>query len=255
MPEELDEKPFLDHLEDLRTCIIRAGVGLAAIYAACVWLALPLWDWVQQPLLRVLQQTGAKEVAIDVGEEWSILYLWTPLLAALFLSAPWLAYQAWRFVSPGLYKRERRRTISFLIAFALLFVAGGLFGYYVLLPSSLVFLLGLGKPLAIERFVRIDSYFTAFVNVTLGSAIAFEAPVAVLFLTMLRIVTPQFLLRHLRYAVLAIAIVAAVVTPSPNPFDMAMVAVPLLTLFIAGVLASFLLVHWREGRGMFRWRR
>jgi len=255
MLEELEEKPFLDHLGDLRACIIRAGVGFAVIYAACVWFALPLWDWVHQPLLRVEALTHAKEVAIDVGEEWSILYLWTPLVASLFLSAPWLVYQAWRFVGPGLYKRERRWVRGFLIAFAVLFVAGGLFGYYVVLPSSLAFLLGIGTSLGIERFVRIDSYFTIFVNVTVGSGVAFEAPAVVFFLTVLRILSPQFLLTHLRYAVIAIAIVAALVTPSPNPVDMAMVGVPLLVLFVAGVFASFLLVHWREGRGLFRWRR
>jgi sec-independent protein translocase protein TatC len=205
-------------------------------------------------LVQVANRIGAKEVALDVGEEFSVLYLWTPLVATFFFAAPWLVYQAWSFISPGLYPRERRWAIPFMLSTAGLFIGGGLFGYYVVLPSSLTFLLGLGRPLQIERFIRIDSYFTTFVGVMLGSALTFELPVLVFFLTLLRIVSPAFLMRNFRYAILAIVLVAALVTPSPNPFDMAMVAVPMALLFFLGLLASCLLVRHREGRLLW-WRR
>jgi sec-independent protein translocase protein TatC len=244
--EDLKSKPFLDHLGDLRSCIVRALGGFGAIYAACVYFALPLWGWIHAPLQRVLEQAGANEVAMTISEEWSVLYLSAPLVASLFFSAPWIAYQLWTFVAPGLYTRERRWTAGFLISFAVLFLAGGAFGYYVVLPSSLAFLLGIGRPLDIVRFVTIDSYFSAFVNVMLGSTLSFEAPLVVLFLTLTGIVTPAFLWHNVRYAILAGALIASLVTPSTNPVDTAMVAIPLLSLFLAGLIASSLVHRLRQ---------
>ena len=244
---------ILEHLEELRARIIRAGLGYAAAYLGCVAFAVPLWAWVQAPLKVAAAQAHAKIAAIGVMEEFSIIYLWSPVVASIFLAAPWVIYQVWAFIAPGLYPRERKWAAPFILSTAGLFVAGGLFAYYVALRYSLIFLIGLGQPLEIERFVTIDSYFTTFVNVMLGAALAFETPVVVFFLTLLRITTPGFLLRHSRYAVLAIAVAAAVVTPSPSVFDMAMVAVPMIVLFFLGVFASYLLVLRREGQS-FPWR-
>lgn len=249
MPEyTLAEKPFLEHLEDLRSCLVRALCGIAAAFAVCTSLAEPLWSWVHAPLVRLSETVGAKEIALDVGEEFTVLYLWAPLVASFFLSVPWVAYQAWRFISPGLYPRERRWGILFVLSAASLFVAGGCFGYYVVLPSSLTFLLGIGRDLQIERLVRVDSYFRSFVGILLGSAFAFELPMLVFLLTLLRVVTPAFLARHVRHAVLGIALLAAILSPSPNPVDMALISLPMLALFGVGLLASYALEAAREGR-------
>ena len=244
---------ILEHLDELRTRVIRALLGLAAAYLVCVTFAEPLWAWVQGPLDEAAARTGARVVTLGATEQFSILYLWTPLVAALFLAAPWALYQVWAFVSPGLYRRERKWAVPFILSMAGLFIAGGAFAYLVVLRYSLVFLVGIGRDLAMERFVSISSYFEMFVNVMLGTAVAFELPAAVFFLTLLRIVTPGFLMRNSRYAILAIAILAAVVTPSPNVLDLVVFFVPMALLYFLGVFASYLLVLRREDQ-RFPWR-
>lgn len=243
------EMSLLEHLEELRSRLLRAVGALGASYALCLAAAHPLWEWVQAPLKRAAAEAGAKIVAVGLNEEMLMIYVWTPLIASLFLAAPFVLYQAWAFIAPGLYAHERKRVLPVVASMAALFVAGGAFAYTVVLPYSLVFLVGIGRPLEIERFVSISSYFESFVNVMLGVSVAFELPVFVFFLTLLGIVTPRYLLRNSRYAVLAIAILAAVVTPSPNAFDMAMFFVPMLVLYFVGVLASYLLVR-RRGRSV-----
>lgn len=259
MPQERDfddrmlQMSLFEQLDELRTRIIRALLGMAASYALCVAFCEPLWRWMLAPLYDAAARTGAKVVALTTGEQFQILYMWMPLVASLFLAAPWVLYQVWAFISPGLYRRERRWAAPFLLTTAALFLAGGVFAYSVVLRYSLVFLVGIGRNLEMERFVSISSYFDTFVNVTLGSAVAFELPVVVFFLTLLHITTPSFLMRNARYAVISIAILAAGLSPSTNAFDMAVLFVPMLLLYFLGVFASYVLVLRREDQP-FPWR-
>jgi sec-independent protein translocase protein TatC len=174
-----------------------------------------------------------------------------PLLVSIFVGSPWIFYQLWAFISPGLYKRERRWAVPFILSTAGLFMAGGSFAYFVAFRYGLVFLLGVGLG-DITPVVSIDEYFDLFVNVTLGVGLVFEMPVIIFFLTLLRLASPRFLIRHSRYAILAITIIAAIVTPTPDIFNMMIFAVPMVMLFFVGVLLSYLLVLRREGK-KFPW--
>ena len=184
---------------------------------------------------------------------FNVVYLKLPLLVSLFLGAPWVLYQVWAFISPGLYKRERRWAVPFILCTAGLFIAGGCFAYFVVFRFGLEFLLGIGRDIHVAPMVSINEYFDLFVNVTLGVGLVFEMPVIIFFLTLLRLASPRFLLRHSRYAVLGITILAAVVTPTPDVFNMMIFAVPMVMLFFVGVFASHLLVLKREGR-KFPWK-
>jgi sec-independent protein translocase protein TatC len=175
-----------------------------------------------------------------------------PLLVSLFLASPWVLYQVWAFISPGLYKKERRWAVPFILTTAGLFISGGLFAYFVAFRYGLEFLLGIGRDINITPMVSINEYFDLFVNVILGVAIVFEMPVVIFFLTLLRIASPRFLLRNSRYAILAIVILAAVVTPTPDVFNLMLFALPMSALFFVGVFASYLLVLRREKR-KFPW--
>lgn len=244
---------FMDHLEELRSRLIRILSGGGVAFLICMAASLPLWDFVQAPLRFAIDQVHGDIIAITPMEMFTIIWMKTPVLASIYLAAPWIIYQVWAFIAPGLYPRERRWAAPFIIITAGLFVAGGAFAYYVAFRYGLVFLLGIGAASGVKATISIDSYFDLFVNVILGVSILFELPVIVFFLTLLRITTPGFLIRHSRYAILGIVILAAVVTPTPDPLNLALFAVPMILLFFLGVFASYLLVLHREGQS-FPWK-
>jgi sec-independent protein translocase protein TatC len=187
-------------------------------------------------------------------ESFNIIWFKLPVVCAIFLSFPWILYQVWAFVSPGLYKKERRFAVPFILCSASLFLLGGVFAYFVIFRYGLTFLLGIGRGSGVKPMVSITEYFDLFVNVILGVAVVFELPIIIFFLTLLRIVTPSFLIRHSRYAILIIFIIAAVVTPTPDIFNMMLFALPMCLLFYVGIFAGYLLILRREGR-KFPWQR
>jgi sec-independent protein translocase protein TatC len=177
-----------------------------------------------------------------------------PLVCSLFLGSPWVVYQVWAFISPGLYRRERRWAAPFILCSAGLFIAGGLFAYFVVFRFGLTFLLSIGQTEGVEPIITIERYFDLFVNVILGVGVVFELPVLIFFLTLLRIVTPSFLLRHSRYAILAIFIIAAIITPTPDVVNLMLFAAPMCLLFYVGIFAGYLLILNRERR-KFPWKK
>jgi sec-independent protein translocase protein TatC len=166
--------------------------------------------------------------------------------------SPWVLYQVWSFIAPGLYKRERRWAAPFVIISSMLFITGGLFAYFVAFRYGIEFLLGIGRDINIQPVVSVTEYFDLFVNVMLGVGLVFELPVLIFFLTLLRIASPGFLLRHSRYAILIIVVIAAIVTPTPDVFNLMMFAIPMSLLFFIGVFAGYILTLHREKR-KFPW--
>lgn len=247
---------FLEHLEELRRRIIYALAGLAIVFGVCVLFANELWLIVAQPAFVALKNIGVPDGHLAIltpMEGFATIWVKVPMLVSLFAASPWLLYQVWAFIAPGLYKKERRWAVPFILSTAGLFIAGGAFAYFVAFRFGLTFLLGIGKNLGVVPVVSITDYFDLLVNVTLGIGLVFEMPVLIFFLTLLHIASPSFLLRNSRYAILVITIIAAVVTPTPDPFNMMLFAVPMCLLYFMGVFASYLLVLRREGRN-FPWK-
>jgi sec-independent protein translocase protein TatC len=261
-PEEPEEEDgmlrmsFLQHLEELRTRIIRSLMGLVVAFMISMCFMNQMWNAVKQPIVVALMTLGyPPELAARTPMEGiSIVWFRVPILASIFIASPWVLYQVWAFIAPGLYKRERRWAVPFILTTAGLFITGGLFAYFIAFRFALTFLLKIGKDAGIRPYIAPTEYMDLFINVILGVALIFEMPVLIFFLTLLRIVTPKFLLKHSRYAILAIVIVAAIVTPTPDAVTMTLVATPMILLYFVGVFASFLLVLRREGRP-FPWRR
>jgi sec-independent protein translocase protein TatC len=246
---------FLEHLEELRSRLIRIVIGVGVAFLISLTFASPLWRVVSAPAVDALRTLGINPpelVAISPMEQFNTIWVKIPLICAAFIASPWVLYQVWAFISPGLYRRERRWAVPFIFCSASLFILGGLFAYFIAFRYGLTFLLGIGQGNYVRPMVSISTYSDMFVNVILGVALVFELPVLIFFLTLLRIVNPQFLLRHSRYAILAIFIAAAVITPTPDAFNMMLFATPMCMLFFVGIFASHLLVLHREGR-RFPW--
>lgn len=245
---------FMEHLAELRSRLIRAIGGVFVAFLVSMLFSKPLWIFVQAPASAALKQLGYSPDLVQISpmETFNIVWLKMPLLLSLFVGAPWVLYQVWAFISPGLYRREKRWAVPFILSTAGLFIAGGVFAYFIVFRYCLVFLLGIGSGIGIKPMISISYYFDLFVNVTLGVALVFEMPVVIFFLTLLHIASPRFLLRNSRYAILAIVVIAAVVTPTPDVFNMMIFAVPMVALFFVGVFLSYLLVLKREGH-KFPW--
>jgi len=261
-PAEPDEEDgmlrmsFLEHLEELRTRIIRCLMGLFVAFMVSMCFMNQMWDAVKRPIVIALQTLGyPPELAARTPMEGiSIVWFRVPILAAIFIASPWVLYQVWAFIAPGLYKRERRWAVPFILTTAGLFIAGGLFAYFIAFRFALTFLLKIGKDAGIRPYIGPTEYMDLFINVVLGVALIFEMPVLIFFLTLLRVVSPKFLLRHSRYAILGITIAAAIITPTPDAVTMTLVATPMILLYFVGVFASYLLVLRREKRA-FPWKK
>ena len=257
-PDEDDgmtKMSFMDHLEELRSRLIKSVVGLAAGLAVSLIFSNPLWLLVSQPAVSALKKIGVDPpvlVQLSPMDVFQIVWMKLPLLSAVFLASPWILYQVWAFIAPGLYKRERRLAIPFVVSSAGLFISGGLFAYFIAFRYGLEFLLGLGLELNIRPYISVTEYFDLFVDVMLGVGIVFEIPVLLFLLTLVRIVNPAFLVRHSRYAILAIVIIAAIITPTGDVFNLALFATPMIVLFYVGIFASYILVLRREKRS-FPW--
>src|SRR5450755_1280147 len=247
---------FMEHLEELRSRLLKAIGGLLVAFMASIIFCKDLWRVVSAPAVLALTHLGVHPpnlAQITPMEQFNVIYIKLPLLVSVFVGSPWVLYQVWAFISPGLYKREKKWAVPFVVSTAGLFIAGGSFAYFVAFRYGLEFLLGIGRDANITPVVSINEYFDLFVNVTLGVGLVFEMPVIIFFLTLLRLASPRFLLRHSRYAILAITIIAAIVTPTPDIFNMMLFAVPMVALFFVGVFVSYLLVLKREGKS-FPWK-
>src|SRR3984893_1519720 len=247
---------FMEHLEELRSRIVRALYGLLVAFVFALVFAGKLWDVVSDPAVEALKHLGVNPprlAQLTPMESFSIIWMELPLLASVFVASPWIVYQVWAFIAPGLYKKERRLALPFVLLTAGLFIGGGCFAYFLAFRYGLEFLLGIGMSNNVQPVVSITEYFDLFVNVTLGVALVFELPVLIFLLTLLHVLSPRFLMRHSRYAILIIVIVAAIITPTPDVFNLMLFAIPMCALYFVGVFASYLLVLRREGR-RFAWK-
>jgi len=231
---------LLEHLDELRSRLIRVAVVYIVLLAVCWGLSGPILAFLLRPIQEHLFE-GGEIVFIHLTEPFMI-YVKASAVAALFLGAPYALHQLWCFVAPGLYRRERRLLFPFLFFGTLFFLGGGAFGYYVATPIAASWLIGLGQQY--KAAITLRSAFQFESRVIVGMGAVFELPIVIFFLARIGIVTPRFLMRHFRTAVLIIAVLAAVITPTGDMLTMSVFAGPMIVLYLLGVA-----VAWLFGRG------
>lgn len=230
---------FLEHLDELRQRLIRAVVAVLLAVAAC-------WSWSSEILHFIIQplRTSFPDVRfIYTGPtEGFVLHMKAAFVAGLFLAAPFILYQIWAYIAPGLYPHEKRYVVPFVALGSLFFAAGGAFGHLVLFPATFRFL-GQFTSEELEYLPRLAEYFSFYFWFVVGLGVVFQLPVVIFVLSRIGLVTAASLIRNFKFAVLAAFVVSAVITPSGDAVNQVMVAGPVIALYLVGVL-----VAWAVGR-------
>jgi len=237
------DSQLLDHLLELRTRLLRGLIGLGVALAAALPFANRLYAWLSQPLVDKLPE-GAHLIAVEVASPF-FAPLKLAFFAALVASMPWLLYQAWAFVAPGLYRREKRLAVPLLATSLVLFYAGCAFAFFVVLPSVFGFLTAV-TPDGVAMMTDINAYLDFVLVIFLAFGISFELPVALVILVLLGWVTPAQLKEARGYAVVGIFVLAAVITP-PDVISQLMLAIPMCLLYEAGIIAARAVGGPRDG--------
>ena len=243
---ELPAMSFLDHLEELRRRIIYSLIAVAVGFFACWGYAENIYGFMQRPIMDALRHNGMAEklVYLNPTEPFN-LYLKVAALGGLFVTSPFVLYQVWAFISPGLYRHEKRYVTPFMISTVALFLAGGYFGYKLVYPQALEFLIGYGKQF--QPMITIGEYTDLFLVIIIGMGVIFELPILVFFLALMGIVTAGWMWRNLRYSILVIFIIAAVLTPTTDILNMCIFAAPMVALYVLSIGIAWL-VHPKQRR-------
>src|SRR6202161_237414 len=228
--ESLPAMGFLDHLEELRKRIVYSIISVAVGFGVCWWKVERIYDVMQRPIMDALKANGMSEklVYLNPTEPFN-LYLKIAALAGLFVTSPFVLYQVWMFISPGLYRNEKRYVVPFMVSTIALFMAGGYFGYKVVYPQALGFLVHFGRQF--QPMITISEYTSLFLSIILGMGLIFEMPILIFFLALMGMITAGFMLKNFRYAILIIFIIAAIVTPTPDILSMCIFAAPMVALY------------------------
>jgi sec-independent protein translocase protein TatC len=239
----VDAEPrLIDHLVELRARLLRGIAGLLLVFVALLPFANRLYAWLAAPLLAKLP-AGGQLIAVEVASPF-----FAPLKLAFFvavvLAMPWLLYQAWAFVAPGLYAREKRLAMPLLVSALALFYAGCAFAFFLVLPTVFGFLAQV-TPEGVAMMTDINAYLDFVLVIFLAFGLSFELPVALVILALLGWVTPAQLREWRGYAIVGIFVIAAVVTP-PDVVSQLLLAVPMVLLYELGIVAARLLAPRRD---------
>src|SRR5947209_714701 len=246
LQDSMPAMSFLEHLEELRKRIIYSLIAVTVGFFACWNYHEFIFRFVQRPVMDALQRNGMAEklVYLNPTEPFN-MYLKVAFLAWLFVTSPFVLYQVWAFISPGLYRNEKRYVMPFMFSTVGLFIAGGYFGYKLVYPQALEFLIGYGKQF--QPMITIGEYTDLFLTIIIGMGVIFELPILVFFLSLMGIVTAGWMWRNFRYSILVIFIIAAIVTPTTDILNMCLFAAPMVGLYALSIGIAFL-VHPAQRR-------
>lgn len=227
---------FLEHLDELRKRITHAVVGLLVGFIIAFAFIQQIFDFVYQRLSAVIP--GGRLIYTEAPEMF-MLWIKIAALTGVLIASPYIMLQVWLFIAPGLYAKEKKLAIPFVLSSSTLFIGGAAFSHYMVFPAAWNFFAGFGNNY-VEFLPRVDPIFGMYVKLMLGIGLTFQLPVLMFVLARLGIVTAGFLTRNFKYAVLFIFIFAAVITPDANPVTQVMVAGPMVVLYLLGIAVAWL---------------
>jgi sec-independent protein translocase protein TatC len=230
---------FLQHLEELRRRLMRSAVWLVVAFSISLFFARQTYAFIVAPVTRYLP-SGDKLAFTHLTDPF-MLYMWVAFVLAMFVGAPLVLMELWLFIAPALYPKERRFALPFVLFSTSFFVGGGAFGYYVVLPPACEFFIKQGLDWDFRPVLTARELLGFEGKLLLGMGLVFEMPILVLFLSRMGLVTSRFLLSKFKYAILAIFIIAAVLTPTPDMLTQTLFATPMVLLYLLsiGVAAVF----------------
>ncbi len=261
--KESKEMSFMDHLEDLRWLLVRSTLVIIAVACACYFIDDFIFDTIifgpKDPSFityrffcevthyfgvdgtyACAQEFNFKIQNQEVSGQFS-MYLWTLMTAGFILSFPYVLWEVWKFISPALYEKERKMAGSFIIVSSLLFFIGVLFGYYIIAPLSINFFATFNVSKQVLNIFTIDSYISMIKMSIIASGLVFEMPIIIYFLAKVGLVTPEFLRKYRKVAIIIILILAAIVTPPDIPSQV-IVSIPILILYEVSIFIAAVVV-------------
>ena len=233
MARSVDDKmPFMEHLGELRVRIVRSLIALLI----GLGIALPFSQQIVDYLAKPVRESGHNLVFLALTEGFWV-QMKVAVIVGLFIAAPGILYQIWAFVAPGLHKHERKYAAPFVIVGSLLFIGGGAFSLKVVTPFAIAFLLSYERQ-GLQAMISIGSYVDFLLKFTVAFGAVFELPLAITLLSRMGVVTPKMLAKNRKYAVLGSFVAAAVLTPTPDMFNQALMAGPLILLYEIGIISA-----------------
>ena len=228
---------FLEHLDELRKRILYSCYGIAVGVIATFWFHQQLYDFILEPTRRVLPK-DSHLIYTQPGEAFS-LHIQIALIAGVIVAAPFVMYQVWRFIAPGLYAKEKRLAVPFVLLTTFGLVAGAAFNHYVAFPFMIAFFGTFSSP-DLQFLPALDPVWSMYIKFLLAMGITFQLPTIVYFLARMKLVTARFLLKNFKYAVLIIFVLAAVITPGGDPGTQTVFAAPMIGLYLISIVIAWI---------------
>ncbi|MGD8374689.1 MAG: twin-arginine translocase subunit TatC [Acidobacteriota bacterium] len=243
-PDPQGQMSFLQHLDELRTRLIRAVAALIVAFLLCLSIARPVYEFMVRPIEKFLPE-GEKLAFTHLTDPF-LLYMKVAFLTAIFLATPFILLEAWLFIAPGLYPRERRYAIPFIFFSSVFFMAGGAFGYYIVLPPAARFFIQQGVDWGFRPVLTVRELLSFESRILLGLGVVFEMPILTFFLARIGLVNGRMLLRQFKYAILVIFILAAILTPTPDMLTQSLFAAPMVFLYVLSIAVAAVFGKKRE---------
>ena len=223
---------FLEHLGELRKRILYSLLFIGVFFLVSWFFVKHTFNWLSLPVTKLLP--AGEKLAFTSLTDPFMMYIKVAFISGIFVSCPLVFHQLWLFISPGLFKKEKKYVFPFVFFSSIFFIGGGLFGYYVVFPMAVKFFLEMGKDF--QAILTVDKYFSLILRVLIGIGVVFELPVLSFLLAKMGVLNEMFLIKYFKYAIVLIFIIAAIITPTPDVITQSMFAIPMILLYLLSIL-------------------